>query len=127
MRVRRNVVEAVESIICSFNYTTVEIRLSTFLNQAKFVKLLTPLKYKSTKRLYETVPNCICTNNDLFVTFMLYLLFSAVEHVLLLFAAMFESLLHSINGLCLMRQPLVACTWQALDTVAGTKGLVATQ
>lgn len=63
----------------------------------------------------------------MFVGFSLYLLFSTNEHLLLLFATLFESLLHPINGLRLTSEPFIAYIWQALDIIEGPKLLVETQ
>ena len=44
----------------------------------------------------------------MFVGFLVYLLVSTLEHTLLLFAALFESLLYTINGLCLTGHQFIA-------------------
>lgn len=62
-----------------------------------------------------------------YVGLWLYLLISTVQHIPLLFAALFKSLFYAIDGLCLTSQPLVAYTWQALYGVEGTHLRVVTQ
>lgn len=123
MWVGRNVLETGVSI-SSRTVTAVERRPFPVLIHAELVELLTPLQYKrrnqkEEKKNYAKI--------FLFVGFLFYLQISTVVHILLPFAALSESLLHTVNGLGLTSQPLVAYTWQAVDFVEGAQLLVATQ